>query len=139
MQLGDFAGDHHVAIRAEHLDDVFQSFEHAVRRFVEDLRARRGADALEQRAALAAFGGRKPLKRNESVGRPLATRADRNAEAPGIGTTGTWCRMASVISRNPGSEIPGMPASVTSAIFAPPFQIDDEFGGLASSRCARDS
>ena len=29
------------------------------------------------------FGGRKPLKRNESVGRPLATSAARNADAPG--------------------------------------------------------
>ena len=29
------------------------------------------------------FGGRNPLKRNESVGRPLATSAARNADAPG--------------------------------------------------------
>ena len=35
------------------------------------------------------FAGRNPLKRNESVGKPLATSAARNAEAPGIGTTGT--------------------------------------------------
>jgi hypothetical protein len=34
-----------------------------------------------------AFAGRNPPKRKESVGKPLATNAERNADAPGIGTT----------------------------------------------------
>ena len=35
------------------------------------------------------LGGRNPLKRKESVGKPLATSAAKKADAPGIGTTGT--------------------------------------------------
>ena len=82
------------------------------------------------------LAGRNPLKRNESGGRPLATSAARNADAPGIGTTGTPCRMASVIRRNPGSEIPGMPASVTSAIFAPPSRSTTSSAALVISLCS---
>src|SRR6266566_2357586 len=61
------------------------------------------------------LAGRKPLKRNESAGKPLATSAARKAEAPGIGTTGTWCRTASEMSRYPVmiQQLLGLPRILT--------------------------
>ena len=53
------------------------------------------------------------------MGSPLATSADKNADAPGTGTIRMWCRTASATSRYPGSLTPGMPASLTMATLSP--------------------
>lgn len=58
----------------------------------------------------------------ESSSSPDPTSAARNADGPGIGTTSmsSLCRTASLITNAPGSLIPGMPASLTSATCCPP-------------------
>src|SRR3989441_284132 len=68
---------------------------------------------------LPGFTGRNPSNTNRSAGRPEAESAATTAAGPGIGTTATpWAR-APPTSRMAGSEIPGVPASVTSAIERP--------------------
>ena len=56
---------------------------------------------------------------NSSTGIPEAASAATKAEAPGTGTTLIPCRRHRLTSRWPGSEIAGVPASLTSATFAP--------------------
>ena len=54
---------------------------------------------------------------DEGVGRQTAGhQRAQEGEAPGIGTTGILCRIANDTNRKPGSETPGIPASVTRAI-----------------------
>ena len=50
---------------------------------------------------------------------PAATSAAITAEAPGIGTTGSPAATAASTSRDPGSEMSGVPASEISAIESP--------------------
>src|SRR5947207_707686 len=52
--------------------------------------------------------GKKPTKRNSSLGSPEAEREASRADGPGIGTTGMWCRRQSVTRRWPGSETSGI-------------------------------
>src|SRR5262249_7365501 len=87
VQFRDFARDDDVALPSKHFDDVAQRLEDAMWCFVKScVRGElRIASSAVRRAP--AFGGRNPPKRKESVGRPLATSADRNADAPGTGTT----------------------------------------------------
>ena len=66
------------------------------------------------------FWGRKPSKQNFSLGSPELTRAGTNAVAPGRHSTSTPCRTHSLTSIKPGSEMAGVPASETSAMFSPP-------------------
>jgi hypothetical protein len=66
------------------------------------------------------LGGRKPSKQNLSLGSPEFTRAGIRAVGPGSVSTGISFSIHVLISKNPGSEIPGVPASETSAIVCPP-------------------
>ncbi len=63
----------------------------------------------------ACFRGKKPINKKLSVGRPLAATALVTADAPGIGTTRKPFSVAATTSSYPGSEIPGIPASETTA------------------------
>ena len=65
--------------------------------------------------------GKKPSKQNLSEGRPELTRAGTNAVAPGKVSTSIAFLMHSLTNRKPGSEIPGVPASVIRAIVTPDF------------------
>ena len=79
-------------------------------------------DFFSRRALRPFLGGRKPSKRNRSVGRPEDTNAAKDAEAPGIASIVISCTNASLISLYAGSEIPGVPASVITAKSFPLFK-----------------
>jgi hypothetical protein len=55
----------------------------------------------------------------DSVERPLAIRALMAALAPGMGKTGIPAAMAALAISWPGSAMPGVPASETTAMRAP--------------------
>ena len=76
----------------------------------------RNASSLDWRPF---FCGRKPSKQNLSQGSPLLTRAGTKAVAPGRVYTSMPALMASRTTRNPGSLIPGVPASDTTATVSP--------------------
>lgn len=73
-----------------------------------------------RRVARPFFSGRKPSNTNLSQGSPLPTRAGTNAVAPGSTVTSIPAFLHSLTSINPGSEIPGVPASEIRAMFSPP-------------------
>src|ERR1041385_7535365 len=62
------------------------------------------------------FTGRKPSKANRGDGSPLTMRAGSRADAPGTVFTGIPASSAEETTLKAGSEIPGVPASETSAI-----------------------
>mmetsp|Transcript_1664 Transcript_1664/g.5384 ORF Transcript_1664/g.5384 Transcript_1664/m.5384 type:complete len:243 (+) Transcript_1664:185-913(+) len=63
--------------------------------------------------------GRKPPNRKPVHAKPETDRADTAAQAPGIGTSGTPAAAQRSASTAPGSEMPGVPASLTTATVAP--------------------
>lgn len=65
------------------------------------------------------FCGRKPSKQNRSQGRPEDTMAGMQAVAPGSVCISMPSSLHVRTSRNPGSEIPGVPASLMSATLSP--------------------
>lgn len=65
------------------------------------------------------FTGKKPIKINSFVFIPELINALIAAQAPGIGIISIFSLIASLTIFSPGSEIPGVPASETSAIFSP--------------------
>lgn len=65
------------------------------------------------------FTGRNPIKENSHVSNPELVRAEINAQAPGIATTSILFFIACLTISNPGSEIAGVPASETRAMFSP--------------------
>ena len=67
------------------------------------------------------FCGRKPSKQNLSDGKPELTRAGINADGPGRVSTEILSLIHSLTRRKPGSEIEGVPASVTRAKVSPFF------------------
>ena len=74
-----------------------------------------GASSASLRARSPAFRGRKPSKKKWSMASPLATRAQVTALGPGMTSTGRAASSAASTRRWPGSETPGMPASLTKA------------------------
>ncbi len=77
------------------------------------------AASISMRLARPFFGGRNPSKKNRSHGRPESTRAGTKAVAPGRVMTSIPRRRHSRDSMNPGSDMPGVPASDTSALTSP--------------------
>ena len=67
--------------------------------------------ASEASALFLSFAprGRNPMKRNPATGSPEATKANKQAEGPGTGTTTIPWAMTSRTRCSPGSEIPGNP------------------------------
>ena len=126
VQLGEFARDDDVLRGSEDGLDVGEGVEDAVRGFVEDVRcvAARGSSssAVLRWPALA---GRNPWKMKRSVGRPLAMSALMAAFAPGMGKTAIPAAMAAAAICAPGSAMPGVPASLTTAIRPPAFSSVD--------------
>ena len=79
------------------------------------------------------FGGRKPSKKNRSVGRPATASAASAADGPGTAFTGNPASQAARTSLKPGSEISGVPASETSAIASPAASRIRSFGRAATA------
>ena len=75
------------------------------------------------------------LSRDKTLERKLVHRGPETlktavkADAPGTGTTETEFSIASFTKRYPGSDMPGVPASETSAISLPPFNFSTESRG----------
>ena len=67
------------------------------------------------------FTGKNPSNKNLSDGKPELTRAGIKAVAPGRHSISILFLMHSRINKNPGSEIPGVPASEINAIWIPLF------------------
>ena len=65
------------------------------------------------------FVDKNPTKINSLVFSPEAINALINAQAPGIGIISMPFFIASLTISSPGSDIPGVPASETIAIFSP--------------------
>ena len=63
--------------------------------------------------------GRKPSTTKRSVGRPLTVSAATTDEGPGTVVTTSPCAARRAATSAPGSEIPGVPASLTTATRAP--------------------
>ena len=76
----------------------------------------------------AAFRGRNPSKLKRSVGSPDTSSAQIALEGPGTGTTKSPAAAAARTSVNAGSEIPGEPASETTATEAPPWSFSISSG-----------
>jgi hypothetical protein len=69
------------------------------------------------------FTGRNPSKINFSNGKPEITKAGTNAVAPGKHSTLISRFKHSRTNKNPGSEIPGVPASEIKAMVSPSFNL----------------
>src|SRR5207244_2855995 len=65
------------------------------------------------------FLGRNPSKQKRSLGSPLTTRAATSAEGPGTASTRAPAAAAAATSLAPGSDMAGVPASVTTATSTP--------------------
>ena len=74
------------------------------------------------------FWGRNPWKKNRSQGNPDETKAGTNAVAPGNACTSILCCRHSLTNKKAGSEIPGVPASVTMAMSTPDFSLSITLG-----------
>src|SRR5262245_16698566 len=86
---------------------------------------------------LPGFTGRNPSKTKRSAGTPAAESAAATADGPGTGTTSMPAARASRTSRKPGSEMPGVPASVTRATEAPSASAFKICGPRASLLCSK--
>ena len=69
------------------------------------------------------FGGRNPSNTNLSFGNPELTNAGTKAVAPGRQSTSILFSIQALDSKNPGSEIAGVPASLINAIEIPFFNL----------------
>src|SRR3990167_5464949 len=85
------------------------------------------------RRRLPSFLGKYPTKRNLSQGRPERVKAAIAADGPGIDSSLIPARTASRTRWNPGSDINGVPASETKAIFLLFFKSSMTFGVLVFS------
>ena len=80
--------------------------------------------------------GKKPTKQASLAGRPLITKAVREAEGPGSTSKGRPFFMKAATSRSPGSDMPGSPASDTKAIASPSATRPAISSALPSSLCS---
>ena len=83
------------------------------------------------------FLGKKPSKIKRSVGSPDETNAARKADGPGTDSTVESIAIASRTSLYAGSEMPGVPASVTTARFFPEVKCLINFGILENLLCSK--
>jgi len=96
-------------------------------------RIRSVASRVRREASLA---GKKPSKKNRSVGSAATESAVRTDDAPGTATTAWPAAQTSRTSLKPGSEIRGVPASDTSAIEAPCASFSRIFGRAITALCS---
>ncbi len=136
VQLGQFAADRGLA-RAEGL----RRDRRACRRCAVRIRTGRGVAGMRASSAMrarrcVAFGGRKPSKKNRSVGSPETVSAVSTDDAPGIAMTARPASCAARTSLKPGSEISGVPASEISATAPPSAMRASSFGRAACALCS---
>jgi len=112
--FGKFPGDHDLFIRQKRAY-IFKRVQNAVAGFIKDDRVLE----LEQlgKAVFSGYGfiGKESFKMNLWHGLPESTSAWMNAVGPGIKVMGISFLMARLIRLYPGSRMPGVPASDTSA------------------------
>ena len=80
--------------------------------------------------------GRKPSNTNREVDKPLITSAMVSADGPGIDDTVMPASTAAFTSRSPGSLMPGVPASLTSATSIPPSSLPTTSSQASNSVCS---
>ena len=73
----------------------------------------------KKRVCLPFFSGKNPSNTKRSLGKPLLTKAGTKAVAPGKHSTSMLFSTQARVSKNPGSEMAGVPASLIKAIFSP--------------------
>ena len=82
----------------------------------------RGSSANNRkRVCLPFLTGKNPSNTNLSLGNPEFTKAGTKAVAPGKQSTGMSFSTQALVSKNPGSEIAGVPASLINAMVVPIF------------------
>ncbi len=79
--------------------------------------------------------GRNPSTQKRSAGRPLTTSAPTTEEGPGTVLTVSPAAASWAASQAPGSEMPGVPASLTTATVAPPATAPATRSRRAASLC----
>ena len=89
----------------------------------------------KKRVCLPFFSGKNPSNTNLSLGKPLFTKAGTKAVAPGKHSTGIWFSIQARVSKNPGSEIAGVPASEIKAMVSPAFNRLRQFSMVLCSLC----
>ena len=87
------------------------------------------------RVCLPFLSGKNPSKTNLSFGKPLLTKAGTNAVAPGKHSTSILFSTQARVSKNPGSEIAGVPASEINAMVSPAFKREIKFSIVLCSLC----
>ena len=89
----------------------------------------------KSRVCLPFFTGKNPSKTNLSFGKPLLTNAGTNAVAPGRHSTSILFSIHALVSKNPGSEIAGVPASLINAMVVPAFNFCTKLSTVLCSLC----
>ena len=87
------------------------------------------------KVCLPFLSGKKPSKQNRFEGIPLLTSAGTKAVAPGRVSTARPAYTQALTSKKAGSEIPGVPASVTNAIVVPEESCCNSCGTSLCSLC----
>ena len=91
------------------------------------------ASDASRRARSPALRGRNPSKQNRSLASPEMASAVVTAEGPASAVTRTPASTASRVSRYPGSDTPGMPASVITSTVCPPSSTSSSSRARAAS------
>jgi len=81
------------------------------------------------------FTGKNPSNTNLSLGNPLFTNAGTNAVAPGKHSTSILFSTHALTSKNPGSEMAGVPASLITAMDIPDFNFSTKPFTVLCSLC----
>ena len=87
------------------------------------------------RVCLPFFSGKNPSNTKRSLGNPLLTKAGTKAVAPGKHSTSILFSTQARVSKNPGSEMAGVPASEIKAIVSPAFNREIKFSIVLCSLC----
>lgn len=112
VDLTDLAGHTHLTVTAKEVAKLLQGLQCPVRRFIEHHCARLVLQTLEMRLTPASSEGEILRSRSGRRMKPDDTIAGIQAVAPGRVITGIPSRATSRARKNPGSLIPGVPASL---------------------------
>jgi hypothetical protein len=128
-QLRQLAREHQRALRAEGLEQRGDRFDDAVRRFVEDQCVRQIGEFAQRLGALPGFARQEAVEEEMRFAQTSGRERDDRGAGPGSGTIRWPAARTRATSRAPGSEMPGVPASTTSAT-------DSPAASSATTRCA---
>ena len=130
VQFRDLARNHHTPVASQKLDHIRQRFDDPVRSLIKNLRARRSLDSLKRIQPLAALRGKESAEAEGIGGQATGHQRRKKCGCAGNRHHRQMMRgWPAQSDRKPGSEIPGMPASVTSATLRPFLHIFHQFRG----------